>query len=78
MAVVIIPLLTEAVTLVPTDAIPRTIEDYKLFKKFEFTQQDTSYNYVINTNGEEETENISMGRGHGSLTDVCYNRMNFS
>ena len=57
------PLLTEAVTLVPTDAIPCTIEDYKLFKKFEFTQQDTSYNYVINTNGEEETEKHLNGKG---------------
>lgn len=66
----------EETTLARTHAIPRTIEDQILFKKIWI---HVSRHIIINKDGEEDTREPPMGRGHWSPTSVTIDvlSMNF-
>ena len=75
MTALMLPLPTEATieekaTLGRSDAVLRTIDDHKLFKKILI---HASRQIIINTDGVEETGNYQMVRGHW-ITDIYYNR----
>ena len=61
--------IEEKATLGRSDAVLRTIDDHKLFKKIWIHASQI----IINTDGVEETGKYQMVRGHW-ITDIYYNR----
>ena len=56
-----LPTTEEKTTLLRTDAVPRTTEDHRLFKKIWIHASRYS---IINKYGEEEVRKYRMDRGH--------------